>query len=357
MDQRIFETFLAEHTALIDAIVRRRIRPADRDDAMQEVLVAIWRAFPRIDNHKNVTRFLRVIARNCCVSFYERTNAKKRRGRGRSARIDSEDGAAIVEWASFHEWTKIRRERESPPPEACAYAHCLGEADRGLIQLARALVRSGSVIGVGRGYKFFMSQWLPDSWDDPGEVIRLWSKRLDNARSRSINGSEVGSCGCGEGDARLNTWVRKDLPKVLQKIERGGLPHLRRDHASRELTAWRFRAAAILRNESGRAHPRVEPTFPDWIWDGHDDYRACVWIRRNWTRWIIGVRDFGLATWDEKQRKIAARTSRRWQAENQDTVTGYLHRPDVMNRRRAYSREWARAQRAQRKSKAAQPAS
>lgn len=66
----IFETWLAEHRALLFKVVRAyAFTPADSDDLFQEIAIQVWRSVPNFKGESAVTTWLYRIALNTALKW------------------------------------------------------------------------------------------------------------------------------------------------------------------------------------------------------------------------------------------------------------------------------------------------
>ncbi len=102
---RLWEAFAAQYAPLIERFVRAEsahgasIPPDDRDDLVQETMVAVSRALPsfRYDRGKGRFRgYLRRIVQNLAIR-YRRRQAESREALGREAEMEERGGRAAAE--------------------------------------------------------------------------------------------------------------------------------------------------------------------------------------------------------------------------------------------------------------------
>ena len=78
-DQERFQTLLEDHKKILYKICRSYCRnPADRDDLAQEIVVQLWRSFPRFDQRVRFSTWMYRIALNVAISSYRRDSVRTR---------------------------------------------------------------------------------------------------------------------------------------------------------------------------------------------------------------------------------------------------------------------------------------
>lgn len=65
----LFEAWTREHAAILERAARAFARPADRDDLLQELLLAVWRAVPAFRHGSKVSTFLYRVAHNAALTW------------------------------------------------------------------------------------------------------------------------------------------------------------------------------------------------------------------------------------------------------------------------------------------------
>ncbi len=77
--QTRFLDLLEAHRRLLYKVARLYGRsPADRDDLVQEIVVQLWRAFPRFDDHQKASTWIYRIALNVAISWLRREQTRGR---------------------------------------------------------------------------------------------------------------------------------------------------------------------------------------------------------------------------------------------------------------------------------------
>jgi len=360
-----FEEFISRNEHKIRAVVHKRLpwNRGDADDAYQEILLAIWKAWPKFDwsgRKGSPYGLVMTIAWKTAVTF-----GRHRRCRQRGHELKDDIGLMLdVQNWSAREAIATKRARAAGPPEPKPWVEALCTEDRALVDLATAIARSGRLKGNVPGYVFHMCQWLPQHWtiDEIKSTMYHWYHRMDNARIAWERGKPIGSeprCARSAERERLLAWTKKWLPMVIRNVmDLTKHPHLRREHAAKELREWRNRCwdigpdrpAVIASRDTWRKRVckiTVEQTVPAWIFSGQDDFRACGWFRHNWNRYAAGIAAHGWDTWENIRKAQRAARTRKWAAANPDTVAALLARPEVKARRRATARNWNRSHRAQ----------
>ena len=64
-----FEEVVARHEAILRRVVSAFALGADRDDLMQEVLLAVWTASPAFRGHAQLTTFLYRVSHNTAMTW------------------------------------------------------------------------------------------------------------------------------------------------------------------------------------------------------------------------------------------------------------------------------------------------
>ena len=360
-----FEEFIRRNEHKIRAVVHKRLswNRGDADDAYQEILLAIWKAWPKFDwsgRKGSPYGLVMTIAWKTAVTF-----GRHRRSRQRGHELKDDIGLMLdVQNWSAREAIATKRARAAGPPEPKPWVEALCTEDRALVDLATAIARSGRLKGNVPGYVFHMCQWLPQHWtiDEIKSTMYHWYHRMDNARIAWERGKPIGSeprCARSAERERLLAWTKKWLPMVIRNVmDLTKHPHLRREHAAKELREWRNRCwdigpdrpAVIASRDTWRKRVckiTVEQTVPAWIFSGQDDFRACGWFRHNWNRYAAGIAAHGWDTWENIRKAQRAARTRKWAAANPDTVAALLARPEVKARRAMTARNWNKSHRAQ----------
>lgn len=79
LEQERFQSLLEEHKKILYKICRSYCpNPADRDDLAQEIVVQLWRSFPRFDNRVRFSTWMYRIALNVAISSYRRERVRTR---------------------------------------------------------------------------------------------------------------------------------------------------------------------------------------------------------------------------------------------------------------------------------------
>ena len=359
-----FDEFIQQIKPKILGVIAKRLYWLhEQDDAYQEILLAIWKAWPKFDWNKAPVGLAMTIAMRTAADHARHVRCKQR---GKIMKDEIAFGIDEQEW-SAREATSLARARLAEPPQLRPWVEALYEEDRALVDLATALARSGRLLGNVPGYIFHMEQWFPKTWPiaEIKTTISHWQHRLDNFRVAWDKGNCIGDgreprCTRSAERKRLLDWTRHQaFQKVLKKVMSfqdtmtGTHPHLRREHAKGELAEWFNRCWDISGKGICLAGYRkrttegtqVEHTVPTWIFSGEDDWRACQWFRRNWSDYARNINEFGLLPWEKLRLARDAAQKRGWNAKNAGKITSYLSRPEVKKRRRFHSREWYRAHR------------
>jgi len=100
----LFETWLAEHAAVLHHVANGFADGADRHDLMQELLLAVWRAVPAFRGDARASTFLYRVAHNTALTW-KRTQRNYRR------RLDRFETLAVGEPAATD--AAARREQEA----------------------------------------------------------------------------------------------------------------------------------------------------------------------------------------------------------------------------------------------------
>lgn len=93
--QKIFEAWTGEHLAMLQRISRTFAEPADQQDLLQELLLAVWKAVPGYRGESRPGTYIYRVAHNRALTWRRRTFV----WRFRSRRAESEaiaDAASIV---------------------------------------------------------------------------------------------------------------------------------------------------------------------------------------------------------------------------------------------------------------------
>ena len=79
-DQDRFLTLLDEHRKILYKVANAYCRNAeDRRDLVQEIVVQLWRSFPRFDERARFSTWMYRIAMNVAISFYRSESRRTRR--------------------------------------------------------------------------------------------------------------------------------------------------------------------------------------------------------------------------------------------------------------------------------------
>jgi DNA-directed RNA polymerase specialized sigma24 family protein len=350
-----FDEFIRSIDYKVNAIVGSRVRwlrPQDKEDVKQEILMHIWKKWPTFNWDNNPEGLAIIIAFNVCTTIGKSLLLHQRKSGHKD--MDDITLGIVEEESSKREWLATKRSREAPPPQHRPWIDLLLEEDKALCDMAQAIARSGNCrTRANPGYKFWMEAWMPASWDAK-RVIYHWQHRIDNARVRFESEKEY------ERDEPRNErsaerlqlleWTRHHLPNTIRKIESGALPGLRKHLAKGEIKEWRNRLYELSPytrrgpkgKKMGRTH-KAELLVPDWVFKAGNEWRACGWFRRCWRHIEKSIREFGWLPWAERQLKLQSARSMEWQCANADKVKARLRRPEVIERRRTAARNWNRA--------------
>jgi RNA polymerase sigma factor (sigma-70 family) len=75
-----FVALVEEHKKILYKVANSYCRPAeDRSDLVQEILVQLWRSFPRFDDRHRFSTWMYRIAMNTAISFYRSDRHRRRR--------------------------------------------------------------------------------------------------------------------------------------------------------------------------------------------------------------------------------------------------------------------------------------
>lgn len=122
--QHRFVQLLEEHRRIVYKVASLYGHtPDDRADIEQEIVVQLWRAFPRYDARFRYSTWMYRIALNVAISY--------RRGQHRRERLSVPTGPAILEVADEREPV----ETDPRLAELHAFIAALGELDRALMLL------------------------------------------------------------------------------------------------------------------------------------------------------------------------------------------------------------------------------
>ncbi|MDI1365324.1 MAG: RNA polymerase sigma factor [bacterium] len=95
-----FADWLGPHLAALRRISRAFAPPADQHDLLQELMVAVWRAWPRFEDRSTAATFVYRVAHNTALTW-KRTETRRRRRRDAveaelGLRSDTGDPAAAL---------------------------------------------------------------------------------------------------------------------------------------------------------------------------------------------------------------------------------------------------------------------
>ena len=119
---RTFEAWLSAHGAILERTARGFASGADRDDLLQELLLAVWKAVPAFRAGAQVSTFLYRVAHNAALTWWR---GRHRRGE-REAPLELADGAAAAPPSSD----------EARLARLYAAIHALPPLDRSLVLLS-----------------------------------------------------------------------------------------------------------------------------------------------------------------------------------------------------------------------------
>src|SRR2546430_409334 len=78
-DQQRFVTLVEAHKGILYKVANAYCRaPDDRGDLAQEMIVQLWRAFPRFDERQRFSTWMYRIAMNVAISFYRKEWRRRR---------------------------------------------------------------------------------------------------------------------------------------------------------------------------------------------------------------------------------------------------------------------------------------
>lgn len=67
--EKIFREWLERHRRVLEHVVRGFASPAERDDLLQEMLLALWHAVPRFRSEAAVTTYIYRVAQNTALTW------------------------------------------------------------------------------------------------------------------------------------------------------------------------------------------------------------------------------------------------------------------------------------------------
>lgn len=74
-----FADWLEPHLAALRRISRAFAQPADQHDLLQELMVAVWRAWPRFENRSSAATFVYRVAHNTALTWKRGETRRRRR--------------------------------------------------------------------------------------------------------------------------------------------------------------------------------------------------------------------------------------------------------------------------------------
>ena len=83
---RRFDAWTSEHAAILARTARGFARGADREDLLQELLLAVWKAIPAYRGGSSVATFLYRVAHNAALTW----------NRARKSRLDRDERVAVT---------------------------------------------------------------------------------------------------------------------------------------------------------------------------------------------------------------------------------------------------------------------
>ncbi len=84
--QSHFDSWTSEHASILRRTAQAFARGADRDDLMQELLLAVWRAVPAFRRDAAVATFLYRVTHNAALTWYR--GQRNRRDREETVRVE-----------------------------------------------------------------------------------------------------------------------------------------------------------------------------------------------------------------------------------------------------------------------------
>ncbi|MBU4436517.1 MAG: RNA polymerase sigma factor [Alphaproteobacteria bacterium] len=78
-DDEAFADWLGPHLAALRRISRAFAPPADQHDLLQELMVAVWRAWPRFEDRSAATTFVYRVAHNAALTWKRGETRRRRR--------------------------------------------------------------------------------------------------------------------------------------------------------------------------------------------------------------------------------------------------------------------------------------
>src|SRR5580658_10743039 len=77
--QEKFQTLVDEHKKILYKVCNSYCRdPDSRDDLAQEIILQLWRSFPKFDGRCRFSTWMYRIALNIAISFYRRETTRRR---------------------------------------------------------------------------------------------------------------------------------------------------------------------------------------------------------------------------------------------------------------------------------------
>lgn len=153
-DEAQFEMWMAEHVGVLHRIARAFAYGADRQDLLQELMLAVWRAAPKFRGDSAASTFIFRVAHNCALTW-RRGEARLRRRQIEYERLrvdDAPDEDALLEalYAAIRELEPLDRSLMVLSLEGISYGqiaaiHGLSESNVGA-RLTRARRKLGSMM-------------------------------------------------------------------------------------------------------------------------------------------------------------------------------------------------------------------
>jgi RNA polymerase sigma-70 factor (ECF subfamily) len=120
-----FEQWMRDHIAILYRVVNGFAEGDDRNDLMQEVLLAVWKAVPHFRGHSKPTTFLYRVSHNAALTW-RRTQQNYRK------RIEQNEIFASIE----HQVHDVSHRQDEMLEKLYAAIRTLPEVDRSLILLS-----------------------------------------------------------------------------------------------------------------------------------------------------------------------------------------------------------------------------
>jgi RNA polymerase sigma factor (sigma-70 family) len=117
---RRFDAWTSEHAAILERTARGFARGADREDLLQELLLAVWKAIPAYRGGSSVATFLYRVAHNAALTW----------NRARKSRLARDERVALT----------VGPQEKVAPAETDGPDRSDGETDRQLLESLYAAI-------------------------------------------------------------------------------------------------------------------------------------------------------------------------------------------------------------------------